>query len=177
MSTSEGEGEKRPDSAGSSSDVTANGAPSEPGIEQEVVQLARAITGQSLRGQNLGDNQNPFGEEVDPRMDPRSEKFDYETWIRSMLHITSRDSERYPERTAGISFTNLNVHGYGTATDHQKTVGNILLDIPEMLKNFVTRQKGQRIDILRDFDGLVKHGEMLVVLGPPGRYSHIITHF
>jgi ABC-type multidrug transport system ATPase subunit len=31
--------------------------------------------------------------------------------------------------------------------------------------------KGQkrRIDILRNFDGLVKSGEMLVVLGRPGR--------
>jgi ABC-type multidrug transport system ATPase subunit len=29
-------------------------------------------------------------------------------------------------------------------------------------------QKERRIDILRDFDGLVRKGEMLVVLGPPG---------
>ena len=161
--SSSGEYEKRPPTG--NSEKTFNDA----AVEQEVSQLARTMTNMSMRQQNLSEGQNPFGEDVDPTMDPRSEKFDYQAWIRSLLHITSRDPERYPTRTAGISFTNLNVHGYGTATDHQKTVGNVLLDIPGVLKGLLTKGKGQRIDILRDFEGLVRDGEMLVVLGPPGR--------
>uniref|UniRef100_A0A0W0FAX3 Putative multidrug resistance protein cdr1 n=1 Tax=Moniliophthora roreri TaxID=221103 RepID=A0A0W0FAX3_MONRR len=140
-----------------------------PDPEQEVIQLARAVTTMSLGAQSTHSDVtlNPFADEVDPTLNPCSEKFDYHRWIRSMLSITSRDPERYPNRTAGISFTNLNVHGYGNATDHQKTVGNVLLDAPGMVRNLLGN-KGQRIDILRDFEGVVRHGEMLVVLGPPG---------
>ncbi|THU83339.1 putative ABC multidrug transporter [Dendrothele bispora CBS 962.96] len=138
-----------------------------PDAQHEVVALARRMTNMSLKQQNLAQYQNPFGHQEDPTMDPRSGKFDYQKWIRTLLHVTSRDPESYPQRTAGISFTNLNVHGYGNSTNHQKTVGNVLLDIPGTIAN-VLGNKGQRIDILRNFEGLVKNGEMLVVLGPPG---------
>ncbi|KAF5373389.1 hypothetical protein D9757_009736 [Collybiopsis confluens] len=136
-----------------------------------VTQLARTVTKMSARSSKVQDSgsvdQNPFIGTTDASLDPLSGKFDYTKWIRSLLAITSRDPERYPTRTAGLSFTNLNVHGYGSAADHQKTVGNVLLDIPSMIAGLFGR-KGKRVDILRDFEGLVKHGEMLVVLGPPG---------
>ncbi|KAK7035399.1 Multidrug resistance protein [Paramarasmius palmivorus] len=128
--------------------------------EEEVTNLAREVA-------NISNLESPFSDNVNPILDPRSEKFDYESWIRSILAIHSRDPERYPNRTAGISFTGLNVHGYGTPTDHQKTVGNLLLDAPGFVRGLFA-EKNQRIDILRDFEGLVEHGEMLLVLGPPG---------
>ncbi|KAF5346654.1 hypothetical protein D9758_013227 [Tetrapyrgos nigripes] len=132
-----------------------------PQAPEEVTALARRMTSSSMR------DRNPFNDHDDPTMDPRSGKFDYQKWIRSVLQITSRDPERYPQRTAGISFTNLNVHGFGQSTDYQKTVGGVLLDIPRAIIDFLGRRR-QRIDILRNFEGLVKDGEMLVVLGPPG---------
>ncbi|KAF9064956.1 putative ABC multidrug transporter [Rhodocollybia butyracea] len=136
---------------------------------EHVTQLARTVTKMSAKSGLIDDNDgNPFtGRTSDESLNPLSGKFDYTKWIRSVLAITSRDPERYPTRTAGISFTNLSVHGYGSAADHQKTVGNILLDIPNMIAGLFGR-KGARVDILKDFEGLVKHGEMLVVLGPPG---------
>ncbi|KIK55699.1 hypothetical protein GYMLUDRAFT_248509 [Collybiopsis luxurians FD-317 M1] len=139
---------------------------------EHVTQLARTVTKMSIgsgKAQETGtiDGQNPFiGTEHDS-LNPLSGRFDYTKWIRSVLAITSRDPERYPTRTAGIVFTNLNVYGYGSAADHQKTVGNILLDIPSMIAGLFGK-KGRRVGILRDFEGLVKQGEMLVVLGPPG---------
>ncbi|KZV61232.1 hypothetical protein PENSPDRAFT_671151 [Peniophora sp. CONT] len=39
-------------------------------------------------------------------------------------HIASRDPERFPKRTAGISWQNLNPYGYGNFTDYQKSVLN-----------------------------------------------------
>ncbi|THU88646.1 hypothetical protein K435DRAFT_866116 [Dendrothele bispora CBS 962.96] len=39
-------------------------------------------------------------------------QFRLSEWIRALLHVTSRDLESYPQCTAGISFTNPNVHGY-----------------------------------------------------------------
>ncbi|KAK0199278.1 AtrD, ABC-transporter [Desarmillaria ectypa] len=155
-------------SADHESAVTAYDAdPFPEDAEREIVQLARSLTNASLAGQGLHDDDNPFEGSTDPRMDPRSGKFDYHLWIRSILQITSRDPDRYPHRTAGISFQNLNVYGYGKPTDHQKTVGNVLLDMPKMVGG-VLGSKGRRIDILRDFEGVLKHGEMLVVLGRPG---------
>ncbi|KAI3598044.1 multidrug resistance protein cdr1 [Moniliophthora roreri] len=135
--------------------------------EEQVIEIARTFTQRSLGQHTPFDIVTPFSDKADPELDPRSEKFDPQQWLRSMLEITSRDPERYPKRTAGISFTNLNVYGYGKSTDYQKTVGNIWLDIPGTVKSLMGH-KGQRIDILRDFEGVVKDGEMLVVLGPPG---------
>jgi hypothetical protein len=87
-----------------------------------------------------------------------------------MLALQSRDPERYPTRIAGVSFTNLNVHGFGSPTDYQKTVGNIWLDYFGKFRRLIgVGKKLTKIQILRDFEGLVKAGEMLVVLGRPGR--------
>lgn len=63
---------------------------------------------------------------------------------------------------------NLSVHGYGQPTDYQKTFGNYPLEIAGLFNRLTGRGK-TKIQILRDFDGLVKSGEMLVVLGRPGR--------
>lgn len=151
----------------SSNNSHADAATLEGSQAEHVVQLARTVTKMSMKNVHTDDH-NPFIGTPDESLNPLSGKFDYKKWIHSILAITSRDPERYPTRTAGISFTNLNVHGYGSAADHQKTVGNVLLDVPSMIAGFFGR-KGKRVDILRDFEGVVRQGEMLVVLGPPGR--------
>ncbi|KAL0574983.1 Multidrug resistance protein [Marasmius crinis-equi] len=141
-----------------------------PDAPEQVARLARTVTGLSAARSQHGDPQQdsgPFGENVDPSMDPQSASFDFHKWIRWMLQLRNRFLDPSAARTAGFSFTNLNVHGYGKPTDYQKTVGNIIFDIPEMVRGLLG-QRGQRIDILRDFKGVVKEGEMLVVLGPPG---------
>jgi ATP-binding cassette subfamily G (WHITE) protein 2 (PDR) len=136
--------------------------------EQKVItDLARTFTQASIRN-NDGEHINPFLGSEDPRLDPRSEKFDARAWVKQIVSITSRDPERYPERTAGVSYRNLSCHGFGNPTDYQKTFGNYPLEAAGIWNKFTGR--GQRkIQILRDFDGLVKSGEMLVVLGRPGR--------
>ncbi|KAF9269259.1 hypothetical protein L218DRAFT_851868 [Marasmius fiardii PR-910] len=137
--------------------------------QQEVTRLARTITGISERQSHYDptDDSGPFSGDVDPSMDPRSGKFDHHRWMRWMLDLRTRHLGRDSGRTAGISFTNLNVHGYGTPTDYQKTVGNVVWAIPGIIKGLFGFG-GQRIDILRNFKGVLKDGEMLIVLGPPG---------
>lgn len=129
--------------------------------------LARQITQQSMQA---GHNQhiNPFLGSEDPTLDPTSEKFSSRAWMKHLVHIQSRDPERYPKRTAGIAYKNLNAHGFGEATDYQKTYGNYPLEIAGIAKRVLGLSKPTKIQILRDFDGLVKSGEMLVVLGRPG---------
>ncbi|KAF7300618.1 hypothetical protein HMN09_00947000 [Mycena chlorophos] len=112
---------------------------------------------------------NPFaGYDGDETLDPRSEKFDVEKWLKSVMQIASRDPENYPTRTAGVSFRNLNVHGVGSPTDYQKTIGNVWLGMLGTVRGWVGLGHKRKIQILRDFDGLLKSGELLVVLGRPG---------
>lgn len=138
------------------------------GAGSEVVQLARTITNASIANQHLAEGDNPFEGSTDPRLDPLSGKFDYHLWIRSVLGLAQRDLNR-PRRTAGISYRGLSAYGFGKPTDYQATVGNYLMGVISGIRS-LQGNKGRRIDILRDFEGLVKQGEMLVVLGRPGRH-------
>jgi ATP-binding cassette subfamily G (WHITE) protein 2 (PDR) len=85
-----------------------------------------------------------------------------------VLNFHLQDPEAPPMRTAGVAFRNLNVFGFGTATDYQKSVGNVLLESVSLVRQALGLAKQRRIDILRGFEGVVYAGEMLVVLGPPG---------
>ncbi|KAK4983971.1 Multidrug resistance protein [Elasticomyces elasticus] len=132
--------------------------------EQEVLELARRYTTQSTYSV-YGDN--PLKAEKDSPLDPLSANFKARAWAKSFMRLQQREPDKYPERTVGIAFRNLNVHGYGAATDYQKTVGNVWMEAVGLVRR-VLGVGQRRIDILRDFDGLVESGEMLVVLGPPG---------
>jgi ATP-binding cassette, subfamily G (WHITE), member 2, PDR len=108
--------------------------------------------------------------ETDPELNPTSTKFNARKWVKNFLRFVSLDPDRYPRRTAGVSFRNLNVYGFGTAADYQMDVANAWLKAAGWFRSLVVRREKIRIDILRDFEGLVRSGEMLVVLGRPGRY-------
>ena len=87
-----------------------------------VAKLARQLTQHSIRTEGGNDYPNPFFETDDPALNPTSGQFKPEAWIRTLIGIQSRDPERYPQRTAGVAYRNLNVHGFGSLTDYQKYV-------------------------------------------------------
>lgn len=123
---------------------------------------------ESSTNSSLDGFQNPFlGGPKGSSLDPASENFSARAWILNLAGLTSKDPQRYPLRTAGISFKNLNVYGFGSPTDYQKTVGNVPLEIGAIFRWMMGTGKHQ-IQILKDFDGLVRPGEMLLVLGRPG---------
>lgn len=130
--------------------------------------ITRALSYQSVRDDN-GDLINPFFGSENPLLDPNSGKFSSRAWLRTLMSITSRDPERYPMRVAGVAYRNLSAYGFGEPTDYQKTFGNYPLEVIGSLKKLLGKTRATRIQILRDFDGLVKSGEMLLVLGRPGR--------
>lgn len=133
---------------------------------EKIHALARALTQQSVKSQD--GKSNPFLGSDDPLLDPLSERFSPRAWMKTLVRIQSRDPERYPQRVAGIAYKNLSAHGYGEATDYQKTFGNYPLETASLFKRTIGRRQQTKIQILRDFDGLVRSGEMLVVLGRPG---------
>lgn len=112
---------------------------------------------------------NPFLGPVEPQLDPHSAEFSLKAWLQAVMNIASRDPERYPKGVAGVAYRNLSAHGQGNPTDYQKTFGNYPLELFKWAKSLAGKESKTRIQILRDFDGLVKSGEMLVVLGRPGR--------
>ncbi|PKX99341.1 pleiotropic drug resistance family ABC transporter [Aspergillus novofumigatus IBT 16806] len=146
------------------------GPDSEDGIDQEghekITALARSL---SQISQKSADPTNTFLDpSSDPELDPNSDKFNSRKWMKNLLHIKTRDPDRYPRRTAGVSFRNLNAYGYGTAADYQADVANMWLKGFGWLRSMLGCRDRVRIDILRNFEGFVRSGEMLVVLGRPG---------
>ncbi|PSN69556.1 ABC transporter-like protein [Corynespora cassiicola Philippines] len=135
--------------------------------EQTVAELARSLSQNTMRHED-GKLVNPFLVADDPSLDPNSDQFSSKSWLQALMNITSRDPHRYPTRSAGIAYRNLSAHGFGESTDYQKTFGNYPLGAVNSLQKLVGKTQKTRIQILRDFDGLVKSGEMLVVLGKPG---------
>lgn len=129
--------------------------------------LARQYTSTSV-GHFTGDGAALFNAaDGDSALNPQSEKFNAKTWAKAMAKTMSEHGRGF--RQSGLCFKDMNVFGYGAETDYQKDVGNVWLEIPSMIRNLTSKSGGKRrIDILRGFDGVVKAGEMLVVLGPPG---------
>ncbi|KAK5441492.1 Multidrug resistance protein [Exophiala xenobiotica] len=140
----------------------SSGSSDDEGAER-IRDLAQQLTRDSARSYG---GVNPFNAEPDSALDPSSENFRPRAWTKAMFQLQSSD-DRFLARTAGIAFRNLSAHGFGAATDYQKSVGNVLLEAVGIVRKLMGVGQ-RRINILRNFDGLIKPGEMLVVLGPPG---------
>ena len=137
--------------------------------EDRIVEVARSLSRVSREhGRGINTFLDPTSR---PDLDPHSERFSARRWVSNMLDVCSRDPESYPRRSAGVSFRNLNVFGYGSAVDYQTNVGNVWLKGFGWVQRLLGVERKVRIDILREFEGFVRSGEMLIVLGRPGRYG------
>lgn len=154
-----------------SSDITC--ANSEKDIDQEseqkITALARNLSRLSQKSSAVDGTNTFLDSSSDPQLDPNSDKFNARKWTKNFLSVANRDPDRYPRRTAGVSFRNLSAFGYGTAVDYQTDVANMWLKGYGWFRRLFGFGDKVRIDILRDFEGFVRSGEMLVVLGRPGR--------
>jgi len=137
-------------------------------MDRQLTNLAQRMSREQSGRTSADYEKNPFEASEDSELDVHSTSFKPRAWIKSLLHLSERDPQHGPMRTAGFSFKNLNVHGFGSATDYQKTVSNVWLGVFGSLTHLMGMGKQRRIDILRNLDGVVYPGELLVVLGPPG---------
>ncbi|KAL7948144.1 ABC-2 type transporter domain-containing protein [Trichoderma barbatum] len=163
---------KKPPQSSDDNDAEDDSSESNSAHEMErrlsmVQQLARQYThtsGIDIQGQAsslFGNN------DADSPLNPMSSKFSGRTWAKTVAKYATEHGSGF--RRSGLSFRNMNVYGYGTETDFQKDVGNVWLSIPDLARQAFSKSSGRRrIDILRSLDGVLKSGEMLVVLGPPG---------
>ncbi|KAM0508442.1 hypothetical protein ACHAPB_002236 [Verticillium nonalfalfae] len=103
------------------------------------------------------------------RLDPASVSFDGRAWVKAFLQLAQSDPQAAPMRVLGVAFRSLNVFGWSTGTESQMTVTTRITNLFQSIAQLATGNKQKRrIDILRDFEGVVAEGELLLVLGPPG---------
>ena len=76
-----------------------------------------------------------------------------------------KDENNVVERRGGIVWKNLKVCGSGSSINLQKNIGSLLLSPFRPRELF---GKSHEKTILNEFNGCLKSGEMLVVLGRPG---------
>lgn len=95
-------------------------------------------------------------------IDPLSSDFSPAAWFDAAA--ASRSGS--PPKSLGVSVRNLSVHGFRSSTDYQHTFGNYPLALLQSIGARLFRPT--RVDIIRSFDGVVRSGEMLLVLGRPG---------
>ncbi|KAF6758018.1 pleiotropic drug resistance ABC transporter [Ephemerocybe angulata] len=93
------------------------------------------------------------------------ENFDFEQLARQF--VKKREKSGVKPRQLGVYFANLHVVGLGASASFQPTLGSLFnpMNVVHALQNF--RHPPLR-DILVKFDGCVRPGEMLLVLGRPG---------
>ncbi|KAI9743045.1 MAG: hypothetical protein M1818_003340 [Claussenomyces sp. TS43310] len=83
------------------------------------------------------------------------------------------NSEEEKTRHVGVIFKNLTVKGVGLGAALQPTVGDIFLGLPRKIVSLFNRNKkigaGPPIKtIINNFSGVIRPGEMVLVLGRPG---------
>lgn len=97
--------------------------------------------------------------------------------VTASMDVDNRDAvlldwlQRQQERKClhlGVCFRDLECHGFTSSATFQQTAISYALALPRLLARLLSRQPPRRAQILRGFNGLVKPGEMLLVLGRPG---------
>jgi hypothetical protein len=124
--------------------------------------LQRALTSMSMSRQAT---RHSIADPNDPSMDPSSDSFDLRKFLRSFRHYL--EGEGVEMKQLSVVYKDLNVYGSGAALQLQKTVTDMLL-APIRPQEFISFGKKERKQILRSFDGIIKAGELCVVLGRPG---------
>ncbi|KAF5634266.1 ABC1 transport [Fusarium sp. NRRL 52700] len=149
------------------SDSTADTPTEQPqhDITQQISNLARQLSRVST---TAGTELHAFSPQPGTKLDPNSPAFDARAWVKAFVRLVESDAGAAPPRSLGVAFKNLNVYGWGSGAEHQKTVVDYPIDAVKYLAGLVGGGKKRRVDILRDFEGVVDEGELLLVLGPPG---------
>ncbi|KAF7984655.1 hypothetical protein HWV62_12906 [Athelia sp. TMB] len=93
------------------------------------------------------------------------EPFDFEKTLRDV--VKRRDEAEHKTRELGVLFKDLRVVGLGASASFAPTLGSTLnpLGVLDAVKNM---RHPPIKDILSGFEGVVRPGEMLLVLGSPG---------
>ncbi|KAF8997054.1 pleiotropic drug resistance ABC transporter [Cyathus striatus] len=91
--------------------------------------------------------------------------FDFEKTLRDI--IRKREEHNIKTRELGVVFKDLEVVGLGATASYQETLGS-LFSPKTIIENIQTLRHPPLRNILSGFEGVVRPGEMILVLGSPG---------
>lgn len=104
----------------------------------------------------------------DSSLDPQSPTFDGRSWVKAFVDLYNSNLRTRP-RSLGVAFRNLTVYGDTSGDRHQTSAGNVFLSaIESAARRLGGVQQSKQVTILKDFEGVLDEGELLLVLGPPG---------
>jgi hypothetical protein len=138
--------------------------------EADRTELVRVATALSRRHSTVAGGPSQIRtldvlDEEDAELDPKSDRFDLRKWILSFAKTLQK--EGVTAKRTGVTYRNVDIFGQGAAVQVQETVGSLLL-FPLRIGELFSFGKKKPKQILHSFDGLIKAGELLIVLGRPG---------
>ncbi|CAI5759590.1 unnamed protein product [Candida verbasci] len=137
--------------------------------EQQAAQSGGVSRHDTTKTQQSLHGVNPIFDKTDPTLDPESPNFSSKRWVQNMWRLYQSDSEYYKPGKLGVAYKNLRVYGDAIESDYQTTVSNGFIKAAKWVKNKVQKQTDDyTFDILKPMEGLIKPGEVTVVLGRPG---------
>ncbi|KAL2131092.1 hypothetical protein VTI74DRAFT_5566 [Chaetomium olivicolor] len=134
----------------------------EEGASTELHRLATALSRHQSRAAGPGSREVL---QSDPTLNPESAEFDVTKWVRNFVAQLNEQGHKSTE--LGVCFRDLDVFGSGSALQLQETVDSVLL-APLRVGELFSRGKREHKHILHGFNGLLRSGELLAVLGRPG---------
>ena len=153
--------EYEPQDDSSLTPTTSQQARIAPEEEHYLSQLASRRTNNGIELVNSLANISP----EDPALNPDSKDFDLYKWLRKTLALLK--DQGIPRKKAGIFFQDVMVTGTGAALQLQMTIADLFTAFLRPRETFDFRPKAPK-QILKQFDGVLNSGELLIVLGRPG---------
>ncbi|KAH7141746.1 ABC-2 type transporter-domain-containing protein, partial [Dactylonectria macrodidyma] len=135
-------------------------------MNNQIGALARQLTRAST---TAGAELHALSPQPGTQLDPSSPNFDGRAWVKAFVKLIESEPGSAPPRSLGVAFKSLNIFGWASRAEYQKGVLDYPLDVVISLGSLLGGgRKKRRVDILRNFEGVVEQGELLLVLGPPG---------
>ncbi len=141
--------------------------------------LMRTITSRSRRGERPSRQRTQSSEDLeagDAQRMAEKEEFELGPFLKEG-HFEKRTDTGASAKKVGVVFKNLTVKGIGSTTNYSKTLLDAILgtfgpDLYKLICRFVPAlsfSKQQRMrTLINDYTGIVRDGEMMLVLGRPG---------
>jgi ABC-type multidrug transport system fused ATPase/permease subunit len=112
-------------------------------------------------------NMSPFSGDSNA-FDTNSEDWTYGKYLAASLEYGNENGKRPPSANMSVLFDNLTVVGAGSGATYQDSVGDSVLAPVKGIQKLFSNMKDPVKTILHGINGVVRAGEMLLVLGRPG---------
>ncbi|SMN20639.1 similar to Saccharomyces cerevisiae YDR406W PDR15 Plasma membrane ATP binding cassette (ABC) transporter [Maudiozyma saulgeensis] len=105
----------------------------------------------------------------DQRLNPHNDNFSSTLWVKNLSALMNNDPEYYKPYSLDCIWQNLSTYGETSGIESQAN----LLNAPQKIVNKLYRKvkpvrKEKSFTILKEMEGCINPGELLVVLGKPG---------